>query len=112
MPEEVDINNNFSVDEERVSPFVKSQLFRVVQEALNNVTKYSRAKKLDLDIIQEGGIINLNIADDGVGFAVDEVLNGNGLQNITHRVRRSNGLINIDSDKGKGTRLTVKMPVN
>lgn len=112
MPDTIKINNNFQIQEELLSPFVKSQVYRVIQEALNNVAKYSEASEVNMDLVQDGSILSLNIEDDGKGFEVDKVLSGNGLQNITHRVRKSNGLINIDSEKGKGTRVKVKMPVS
>ncbi|WP_424963636.1 PAS domain S-box protein [Ekhidna sp.] len=112
MPVPIKVNKNYEIKEEDLSPFVKSQIYRVIQEALNNVAKYSEASEVKMNIKQSGGVLSLEIEDDGKGFAVEEVLNGNGLQNITHRVRRSNGLVNIDSQKGKGTRVTVKMPVS
>ena len=112
MPSPIRVNKNYEIVEEDLSPFVKSQIYRVIQEALNNVAKYSEASEVQMNLKQSGGILSLEIEDDGNGFAVEEVLNGNGLQNITHRVRRSNGLVNIDSQKGKGTRVTVKMPVS
>ncbi|MEO9871630.1 PAS domain-containing sensor histidine kinase [Ekhidna sp.] len=112
MPESITVKSDYKITEDELSPFVKSQIYRVIQETLNNVAKYSEASEVKMDLHQDGGIVSLNIEDDGVGFAVDQVLNGNGLQNITHRVRHSNGLVNIDSQKGKGTRVTVKMPVS
>lgn len=112
MPVPIKVNKNYEIVEEELSLFVKSQIYRVIQEALNNVAKYSEASEVQMNLRQSGGVLSLEIEDNGKGFAVEEVLNGNGLQNITHRVRRSNGLINIDSQKGQGTRVTVKMPVS
>ncbi|WP_425390694.1 PAS domain-containing protein [Ekhidna sp.] len=112
LPEKMKVNKIFDVKEDQLSPFVKSQVYRVIQEVLNNTVKYSEASKVDLTLQQDGGILSLNIGDNGKGFVVEKVLNGNGLQNITHRVRRSNGLINIDSAIGKGTRIIVKMPIS
>ncbi len=112
MPDEISVDSNYDLSEEDISPFVKSQVYRVIQETLNNVAKYSEATKVQMNLKRDGGLLSLNIEDDGKGFAVEDVLNGNGLQNITHRVRRVNGLINIDSKVGDGTRVTVKMPIN
>ena len=112
MPVPIKVNKNYEIVEEELSLFVKSQIYRVIQEALNNVAKYSEASEVQMNLRQSGGVLSLEIEDNGKGFAVEEVLNGNGLQNITHRVRRSNGLINIDSQKGQGTRVIVKMPVS
>lgn len=112
MPEQINVNSKYDIQEEDISPFVKSQVYRVIQETLNNVAKYSEASQVQMDIKRDGGLLSLNIEDDGKGFVVEDVLNGNGLQNITHRVRRVNGLINIDSKVGDSTRVTVKMPIN
>lgn len=111
MPDTINVNSKYQVNEDKLSTFVKAQIYRVIQETLNNITKYSEATEVDMILKQDGAVLSLHIEDNGIGFVVDKVLNGNGLQNITHRVRRSNGLVNIDSAKGKGTRVSVKMPV-
>ncbi len=112
LPKSIEIDKNTEIEEDILSGFIKTQIFRVIQEVVNNAMKYSEASKLKIDMDQNGGIVDIRIEDNGKGFAVEEALNGNGLQNITYRVRKSNGLINIDSDKGKGTRVNVKMPIN
>ncbi|WP_370087428.1 PAS domain S-box protein [Ekhidna sp.] len=111
MPSTIKVNKNYEIVEGELSSFVKSQIYRVIQEALNNIVKYSEASEVLMNLRQGGGILTLEINDDGKGFEVEKVINGNGLQNITHRVKRSNGLVNINSQKGHGTRVTVKMPV-
>ena len=52
------------------------------------------------------------VEDDGNGFEIHDNELGNGLMNITHRVKKSNGLIDIDSKIGEGTKVMVKMPVS
>ena len=111
LPESISMKNNSNLREDLLSDFVKSQLYRIIQEVLNNTMKYSEASEIKMDINQDGSILSLRIEDNGKGFDVDKA-KGNGLQNITHRVRKSNGLINIDSSKDKGTRVNVKMPIN
>lgn len=111
LPESMTMESNFNVEEAMLSGFVKSQLYRIVQEVLNNTVKYSEASEVKLDLTQEGSILSLNISDNGRGFDSRSAL-GNGLQNITHRVRKSNGLINIGSEEGRGTNVSVKMPIN
>lgn len=113
LPEKMKVEKAFEVDEKKLSTFTKEQLFRVIQEALNNIIKYSKATVVEVSLIQEGGIVNLAINDNGVGFNVDKIMNGgNSLYNITHRIRQSNGLVKIDSKKGEGTRIVAKVPVN
>ncbi len=111
IPESITMESNYELREDRLSNFVKTQLYRIIQEVLNNTIKYSEASEVKMNLRQEGSILSLNISDNGVGFDTNKGL-GNGLQNITHRVRKSNGLINIDSEKGKGTNVSVKMPIH
>ncbi|MEP1094109.1 MAG: PAS domain-containing protein [Cyclobacteriaceae bacterium] len=111
LPESMSMKNNNNLKEDCLSNLAKAQVYRIVQEVLNNTVKYSEASEVKMDLSQEGSILSLRIEDNGKGFDVHKV-KGNGLQNITHRVRKSNGLINIDSMKGKGTRVNVKMPIN
>ncbi|WP_420577652.1 response regulator [Ekhidna sp.] len=112
MPEEMIVRREYNIDEKLLSTFVKAQIYRIAQEALNNVLKYSEATHVQMNLRQEGGVLSLYIEDNGKGFAKEKVLTGNGLQNIIHRVRRSNGLVDIDSKIGEGTRIKVKVPVS
>ena len=112
LPESIEVDYHSKIDEDSISPFIKTQIFRVMQEVVNNAMKYSEASKLKIYMEQNGGIVDIRIEDNGKGFCVEEAFSGNGLQNISYRVRKSNGLINIDSDNGKGTRVKVKMPIN
>lgn len=91
-------------------------IFRVIQEALNNIRKHSKAKtvKIKLEMSKKG--INLNIIDDGIGFNIDEVdLNfrddgGFGLVNMKERVELLNGSIQIRSELNRGTKINVNIP--
>ncbi len=112
LPDSMNLQFECNIDESKVSQFVKRQAFRVVQETMNNAIKYSNATNLKIILTHDGSILSMIIEDDGDGFNMDEESLGNGLMNITHRVKNSNGLLNIDSEKGQGTRVTVKMPVN
>ncbi|WP_370087435.1 response regulator [Ekhidna sp.] len=111
LPEEMNLTFNCSIDESSVDRFVKRQVFRVVQETVNNAIKYSNAKNMSILLQHEGSILSMVIEDDGNGFDMENNELGNGLMNITHRVKRSNGLIDINSQKGAGTKVMVKMPV-
>lgn len=112
LPGTIKVKRNYKFKGDTLSSFIKSQIFRIVQEALNNVVKYSGATEVVVNLRQEGAILSLSIEDNGKGFVVEKVLNGNGLQNITQRVRHSNGLLDIDSQEGVGTRIRVKMPIS
>jgi two-component system sensor histidine kinase UhpB len=91
-------------------------LFRVAQEAINNVVRHSQAKKalITLDCLEDE--IRLSIEDDGVGFQADGYpgesirLRQWGLAGIQERVNLVNGRFQLDSTSGRGTRLRVSVP--
>jgi len=112
MPEGMLINRKYNIVEDSISTFVKTQVYRIVQEALNNITKYSEATEVEVNLKQDGGVLSLFIKDNGKGFSEEKVLTGNGLQNIIHRVRRSNGLVDINSKIGEGTKINAKVPIS
>jgi len=89
-------------------------LYRVVQESLNNILKHSRAKRVRLRLERDIHDVQLQIEDDGGGFKTGEPANGGkglGLKNIAERVRILGGKIKIDSQPGQGTRIQVTIPV-
>jgi PAS domain S-box-containing protein len=89
-------------------------LFRVLQEALQNVVRHSGAKRVDVDLRESPGEIHLDIRDSGSGFDVDAALQseGLGLTSMRERVRIVNGTIAIDSKPMDGTRINIRVPLN
>lgn len=96
-------------------------LFRIMQEALNNVKKYSKADKVCIMIENDGEIVTMKVKDNGIGFNVDEALKGVnlsddmkgfGLHSMRQRVELLNGSFEIVSMVNKGTEITVKIPIN
>ncbi|MDR3460652.1 MAG: PAS domain S-box protein [Verrucomicrobiae bacterium] len=89
-------------------------LYRIVQESLNNILKHSRAKTARVDLERDVHEVQLRIADDGCGFAPDRLAEnkkGLGLKNIPERVRMLGGRLKVDSAPGGGTRLEVVIPI-
>jgi signal transduction histidine kinase len=93
-------------------PEVSICLYRIVQEALRNVAKHSRAKEAWVRIMQDKEVIQLSIMDKGVGIHPDAVrdMPGLGLISIQERVLLVNGQLDI-SAPGRGTRITVRVPM-
>ncbi|NIJ53809.1 sensor histidine kinase [Dyadobacter arcticus] len=91
---------------------VEINLFRIVQELLQNAMKHSRAENawLYLDDYEEVRLI-LRYRDNGAGFEPSAKVSGNGLLNIQNRVTLLKGEIRIDSEKGKGTGIEISVPV-
>ncbi len=97
--------------------FLESQrelvLFRIVQEALNNIVKHAAARTITLFLHYNEKILSLKINDDGKGFANDKnVENGTGLSNMKRRAGLLLGSLTIISQPGAGTEINIKIPFN
>jgi PAS domain S-box-containing protein len=88
-------------------------LFRVVQEALNNVIKHSGVKRIEIQLGEDSGEIHLVISDLGKGFDVEAALKGKGLglTSMRERVRLVGGTIAIESKPMGGTIIHVRVPM-
>lgn len=101
----------------RLVPEIESQLYRIVQEALNNVAKHAGARRVAVVLERRGDEVQLTIEDDGVGFnasiAADPScrLNGLGLATMQERAALVGGAVQFESGPGKGTTLYVRIPV-
>ncbi|MDZ4782541.1 MAG: PAS domain-containing protein [Planctomycetia bacterium] len=96
----------------RLDSLLEAMLFRIVQEALTNLRTHSQAERGEVTLHEANGRIRLTISDDGVGFSPRKVSeNRFGLQGIRKRVALLRGRIDIDSAPGKGTRLTIELPI-
>jgi len=87
-------------------------IFRIVQEAFNNVIKHSEAKNVNLDLNYTNNHIEITIQDDGKGFniAFSETKTGAGLKNMKTRANIFSGNIYIESQEGKGTKILISIP--
>ncbi|KAF0825402.1 MULTISPECIES: sensor histidine kinase [Cytobacillus] len=91
---------------------VEDHLFRILQEAVSNTLRHSKSQNLEVLLIQRDDYAILRVADDGVGFDVEETKAGSyGLQNMYERAAEVGGSMKIISVKNKGTRLEVKVPI-
>jgi PAS domain S-box-containing protein len=90
-----------------------TQVYRVVQEALNNVLKHSQASRANVALERDVRCVRLRMEDDGRGFELQRALaqGGLGLTSISERARMLGGMLNIQSNPGAGTRLTIELPI-
>jgi len=89
----------------------KEAIFRIAQEALNNIVKHAEARRVDLLLRQTDGRIVFCIQDDGKGFDPDADYPGHlGLRTMQERAEQAGGDLRIESEAGKGTRLTLTIP--
>ena len=108
----VRIEKRINIDENDVPDSLRIVIYRLLQEALNNMAKHSRAKLVNLVLERIDENIELTVVDNGVGFDMEEVLSqerskrGLGLASMKERAELSGGSFLVESQKGIGT--TVK----
>jgi signal transduction histidine kinase len=88
----------------------KTCVYRIVQEALNNCSKHAYAKNVRVVVRQEPNHLRVSIEDDGKGFDASHV-RGLGLVGMNERVSQMGGVLKVESDPARGTRLRVDLPL-
>ena len=97
--------------EKRLNLNLEIALFRIIQEALNNIVKHSGAKEFSIQIVKKNNVLRMLIFDDGVGFNINKTnSNGYGLLNIKERAENFNGKFKVDSSNN-GTLLIIEIPM-
>ncbi|GAA4067100.1 sensor histidine kinase [Flavobacterium cheonanense] len=101
-----------NIDWDKLSNTTKINLYRILQESLQNINKYANANfiKVDFKKDKKGNLI-LNIVDDGEGYDLKMKSKGIGMKNMVDRTHESNGTIEIKSEKDKGTQVLVVVPL-
>jgi two-component system sensor histidine kinase UhpB len=89
---------------------VKLNIYRIVQEQLNNILKHSQAKNGYIHVTSDAGNINVVVGDDGQGFDINKHRKGIGISNMINRVESFNGTVHIESSPGKGTKVQIALP--
>ena len=115
----VDVDTDFQVSEDSIPEPLKITIYRVAQEALNNVTKHSRATHTELCFSRAHNMFELLVIDNGVGMASPTVpppssANGSGLglSAMQERVELTNGIFEIQSRPNKGTTIRATWIAN
>ncbi|RZJ66365.1 MAG: tetratricopeptide repeat protein [Flavobacterium sp.] len=105
---------NVSIDDDlaqfKLSSVTGMNVYRTVQEAVNNAVKYSQAEAISISVKKQLDFIEISISDNGSGFDVETVQKGNGLGNMAKRMQDAQGNLELTSDIGKGTIVTLKLP--
>jgi len=102
-----------NIDWANISNEIKINLYRIVQEALQNSNKYAIPSVITIEFSKEENPlrIKLVVADDGKGFNLKKAKKGIGLQNIEFRTKACHGKLEIKTKPGQGTLLTVEVPI-
>ncbi|KEO72321.1 histidine kinase [Anditalea andensis] len=103
----------------RLEAKIENNLYRIVQEAVNNAIKYSEAKEIKILLSHNDQFLHLEIRDDGVGFdyeALDRqgyfTATGHGIFNIKERVNFIQGVVQVDTAPGQGTAIKIDLPLD
>ena len=97
-------------DGRRLPRDTESTLYRIVQEALNNVAKHASASRAEALVEQADGVVRVTVSDDGRGFDPAAVSGGFGLIGMRERVELAGGELQIDTEPGRGTTVLVRIP--
>ena len=114
----IHVETKISVQEDDISRPVKTVIYRLLQEALNNISKHSKTALVNLSLQKSDGAIELIIQDHGQGFELDAVLSlksyekGLGLSGMRERTHLSGGSFSIESTKGIGTTIQASWPIS
>ncbi|MGC8491410.1 MAG: cache domain-containing protein [Syntrophobacteraceae bacterium] len=113
----VHIEEEIGIEEQDIPEELKIVIFRIVQEAFNNIAKYSGAEFVEFSLLKRNGFMELIIEDNGDGFDLEAVLSkirerqGLGLTSMKERAELSGGAFTIRSVPGTGTRLGARWPL-
>jgi signal transduction histidine kinase len=102
--------------DERFDPTLEAIVFRAAQEALSNVVRHARASQLVVTGRSEDGLLVVEIADDGIGFASDErhqaaVHEHLGMRAMAERIELAGGSVDVRSAPKVGTRISISVPI-
>ena len=97
---------------ESISPDMKLNIYRILQEQLKNIQKYSKATEIKIELRIKDNCIHLKISDNGIGFDVNKVKPGIGLLNMKKRAELFSGKFLIDATPDIGCSVTLEIPLS
>jgi signal transduction histidine kinase len=110
---DIEIETCFEVEEAEIPGKLKTPLFRIAEEALNNVAKHSQAEHVRISLKKVADNLEISIKDDGMGFDMSDpaLLSGHGLASMQDRARLSEGVLQIGPIIGAGTTIVGTWPL-
>ncbi|MFA7445121.1 MAG: sensor histidine kinase [Flavobacteriaceae bacterium] len=94
--------------QQKLTSFEGINIFRVIQEALNNAIKHSDATRIEVAIEKQNGFLLFSVSDNGKGFAITSNFNGDGLHNMKKRIEEIAGKFSIKTSPEDGTQVLIK----
>lgn len=114
QPKGLEVEFDVQGNQQRLNPLVETVLYRVAQEALNNVCRHSGVKQVKVQLSYTHGEVTIRVSDHGAGFDPSEKFHpprGWGLAGMRERVESLSGRLNLESAPGKGTCVEVVIPL-
>lgn len=109
------INYFFRVDGDvellSLNPEQRKDIYMIFKESVNNAVKYSKASEVNISIKWAADWLQMVIMDNGKGFDINQYASGNGLKNMRSRAKEMSSEFKIDSIRGTGTSVVLKIPV-
>jgi PAS domain S-box-containing protein len=111
----ISIRINFIIDENQIPESLKILIYRVMQEALNNIAKHSGAEKAAITLKRRSDRLILEVSDNGQGFEPEAILTsegstGLGIVSMSERTELFGGVLDIETGTGKGTLVRASWP--
>jgi PAS domain S-box-containing protein len=94
----------------RLTAPIEQEIYRIAQEALNNVLKHAHASRVSVTFQGDQQVVRLEIVDDGEGFDSHKASGGYGIESMRERARRLGGTLLVESAPGRGTHLRLEVP--
>lgn len=107
------VESRLEAIDEVFAPHQVTHIYRLLQEALNNIDKHARARHVRVRIERDLHVVRIEVSDDGVGFDPEQALHagGLGLNSMTERAQMLGGQLHIQSRPGKGSSVLIELPV-
>ena len=112
LQENTSINTTFRyyVSNRELSDDLKLNIYRIIQEQINNIVKHAAPGKVDISIQAETNGLHIEMRDDGNGFDINKKRKGIGISNMMNRIESFNGQMLIDSSPGNGCSVHIDIP--
>lgn len=108
---DIEVHYQSNIEDDQLSKEYGLNIYRIVQELVNNALKYSQCKNIEISLRKDKEGINILVQDDGIGMDIQDVNFGIGLHNIKTRIESLHGNIDIESKKGSGVTAYIDLPL-
>jgi len=105
------LHNDPDIAWETIAGSLKMNIYRILQEAIQNINKYAQTRNVTVAFKQTEQDLELQIEDDGVGFEMSSKSKGIGIKNMRSRTEKIKGTLEIETAINQGTRIIVRAPL-